>query len=257
MSKLRKVAFALLLVFAMLMSGTCIAIKALGSSVPTGGVEGPEADALARSIEAAIDAEAWAKTGAVEWTFADRNTLLWDRQRMLVRVLHKDTSVMVDLTTRRGKAWKNGQPVTGDELTAALAYGWAAWANDSFWLNPLVKLFDDGVSREKITLTGDDTDGKVGLLVSYSKGGVTPGDRYLWILDARDRPIAWRMWTSVFPVSGIRVSWEDWVKLDTGAYVATKHRLPGLSIDVTGLRAAATLADLVGADDPFAPLYQP
>jgi hypothetical protein len=257
MSKLRKVAFALLLLLATVMSGTCIAIKALGSAVPTGGVEGPEADALAHAIEGAIDAEAWAKTGAVEWTFADRNTLLWDRQRMLVRVLHKDTSVMVDLTTRQGKAWKDGQPVTGEELTAALSYGWAAWANDSFWLNPLVKLFDDGVSREKITLTGDDTDGKVGLLVSYSKGGVTPGDRYLWILDARDRPIAWRMWTTVFPVSGIRVSWDDWVKLDTGAYIATKHRLPGLSIDVTGLRAAATLKDLVGADDPFAPLYQP
>ena len=64
------------------------------------------------------------------------------------------------------------------------------------------------------------------------------------------------MWVSVLPVPGLLATWEDWVTLDTGVRVAQQHALAnGLARPaVTNLRAAATLAQLVPGEDPFAAL---
>jgi hypothetical protein len=208
-----------------------------------------DADALARRMLAAVDADAWARTGAVRWTFFDGTRHLWDRARNLERLERGDERVLLDLSTRRGLAWKAGRPLAGDALARALDGAWRRWINDSFWLNPVPKAFDDGVARSVARVDGRDA-----LLLQYRSGGVTPGDRYLWILDANGRPTAWRMWVSVLPIGGLEASWEGWTRLSTGAMVSTVHALGPKRMAVRDVAGAETLAALVGPDDPFAAL---
>ncbi len=217
------------------------------------GETGPRADALARSIETVINKEAWARTGAVRWHFGGRNRHLWDRQRMLARVVWGgDKRVLLNLTTKNGLAYVKDQPATGDQEQKLLAKAYAHWINDSFWLNPLVKLFDDGVERKLVP----QPDGSQGLLITYGGGGLTPGDAYLWLLDGNGRPRAWRMWVSILPIKGIESSWEGWTSLPTGAWVASEHRLPLFTLRLSDIAAAGTLAELEPGADPFAALVQ-
>ncbi|MFT7519663.1 MAG: hypothetical protein ACI9MC_001805, partial [Kiritimatiellia bacterium] len=127
---------------------------------------------------------------------------------------------------------------------------WDAWCNDSFWLNPVVKAFDNGTSRGTVALE----DGRTGLMVSYDSGGVTPGDSYLWILADDGTPESWKMWVSVLPVGGLQATWEGWQTLPTGARIATHHiGVFGVVTAIRDVRGAATLAE-IESDDPFARL---
>lgn len=234
--------------------GGCFAALSDPLPEPAAGTTTADADALARQLERAVDAEAWAQTGAVSWTFAGRNAHLWDKDRHLARVRWKDTEVLLDLTRRDGRATVKGEPVHGKEAEALFEDAWARWANDSFWLNPLVKLFDEGTARAIVPLE----DGGQGLLLTYSSGGVTPGDSYLWIPGPDGRPTAWKMWVSIIPIGGVETSWDGWQQLSTGAWVATLHEgAVGPTLELTEVQGAASLAELTGGDDPFAPLFSP
>lgn len=209
---------------------------------------GPGAEALARRMNAAVNAEAWARTGAIRWTARDGARHLWDRRRNFARYEKGGLRVLIDLGTRRGRAWRDGRPLSGDASRRALDLAWRRWVNDSFWLNPIPKVFDEGVRRG---LARDDA-GRDALLVTYTTGGVTPGDRYLWIVDDTGLPRAWRLWVSVIPIPGVEATWEGWITLPTGARIATRHNLVGVTISFTGIAAAETLDALEGPADPFA-----
>ena len=251
---MRRIAIGLatfLLLLLVSMFGAC----ALLSKPRPDGEVGPRADALAHSIETAINKEAWARTGAVRFTFGGRNRHLWDRQRMLARVAWGgDKVVLLNLTTRNGLAYVKGgaHQVTGDAEKKLLSKAYASWINDTFWLNPLVKLFDDGVQRKIVTLP----EGGNALLITYNADGLTPGDAYLWLLDQNGRPRAWRMWVSIIPIKGIESTWENWATLPTGALVATEHHMPLYNLRLSDVAAAAQLADLEPGGDPFAALVQ-
>lgn len=210
-----------------------------------------DADALARRMLAAVHADDWARTGAVRWTFFNGDRHLWDRTRSLDRFEHGDQRVLIDLNTRRGAAWRGDRALSGAELDAALDTAWRRWINDSFWLNPVVKAFDEGVTRSVVRVEGRDA-----LLLRYRSGGVTPGDSYLWLLDENGRPRAWRMWVSVIPVGGMEASWEGWTRLSTGALVATRHTLGPRRMELRDVAGAETLAALVPGEDPFAALMR-
>jgi hypothetical protein len=222
----------------------------LSHSLPSA-ESGPAAEALADRMERAVDVDAWARTGAVRWTFRGHNRHLWDRQRHLARVQTGDQTVLIDLNSRRGRAWKGEQELSGAALDRALDGAWAAWCNDSFWLNPLAKLRDDGTARSSTRVDGQDA-----LLVHYASGGTTPGDRYLWLLGPDDQPTAWRMWVSIIPVPGLEASWEGWQQLSTGAWVATRHAIGPVELALTEVAGAATLAELVPGSDPFVALVE-
>ena len=213
---------------------------------PTG-TPGPEADARARAIENAVDTHAFARTGAVRWTWRMQRRHLWDRTRNLARVRWGRHEVLLDVHRQAGRAFTDGQEVTGDRAGTLVRKAYKAFINDSFWLNPLPKLFDPGVTRSVARHEGADA-----LLVHFSSGGVTPGDSYLWILDEHRRPRAWRMWVSVLPIPGVEMTWEGWTRLPTGAWISTSHRLRGREVlTISDLAAAATLAELEPGADPF------
>lgn len=216
--------------------------------LPTG-EPGPAADQLARQMMAAVDTDAWKRTGAVAWDFGGRQQHLWDRQRSFARVSWQDHEVLLDLSSRQGLARRQGERVPAAETQALLEKAWSFWCNDSFWLNPVAKLFDDGTQRSLI-----ESEGQRQLLVTYDSGGVTPGDSYLWTVGADQRPTRWQMWTQILPIGGVEATWEDWITLDTGAVVATRHKTPIFELVLSDVRGASSLADLDSGPDPFAEL---
>lgn len=218
------------------------------------GTPGPEAEAMATKMETAVRKDAWERTGAVRWSFFDEHHYVWDRVRGLVEVKWGDTRVLLRTADKTGLAWGKNGAITGADLESALDRAYAFWINDSFWLNPVAKLRDPGVTLGTVT----EDDGQVGLLVSYTSGGVTPGDAYLWNVDPDGLPIRWRMWVSIIPIGGISTTWENWVELGTGALIAKEHEAAGRILTfITNVEGAETLDQLEGIDPSlFAPLFQ-
>ena len=215
------------------------------------GEPGPAADALAREVEAHSNPEGWANTRVVQWTFRGVHHHTWDRDRGWVRTRHGDQTTWLRLDDRSGHVEQDGVALAHHRARRALDAAYARWANDSFWLNPLAKLFDPGTRRERVP--GEDG----GLLVIYESGGVTPGDAYLWELGPDARPIAWRMWVKIIPIGGVRATWDDWITLSTGARVSTRHALTQLPVgplEITGVKGGATWQDLGLDTYPFGPL---
>jgi hypothetical protein len=213
------------------------------------GNAGADADAVAQRLTSAVDTDAWGKTGYVRWAFAGRNEHQWDRERGLVRVRWDATEAQFPVNGAGGLALKGGQAVSADDAAAILKSARSRWVNDAFWLNPVATFFDPGVRRQLVPIEGE----QPGLLVQYATGGETPGDAYLWILGADDRPRAWRMWVSILPIGGLTASWEGWQQLSTGAWVATEHQVGPLTLVLTQVQGATHWSELE-ADDPFLPL---
>jgi len=228
---------------------SAVGIAWLDEPLPDG-ITDADADALAARMMASTGAEAWERTAAVTWTYADRYTHLWDRERHLVRVRRGTWEAQVDLARQVGVAFEDGVPLEGVAREEAVAEGYAAWANDSFWLQAANKAFDGGTTRSRVALP----DGSEALLVVYASGGVTPGDAYLWHLDEAGRPVSWQMWVSIIPIGGLSATWGGWVQLPTGAWVSTLHEVGPLEIRVTDLDGAESLAELEPGLDPFAAL---
>jgi hypothetical protein len=250
------VAIGVLIVVAVAVIGGAAFVES--EPMPEHGVTGEAADALAHQLERAMNKDAWDKTGAVEWRHGGRSRHLWDRKRGFDRVRWKDFEVLLDIGRQEGIATKSGQPLNGAEKDKAVKKAYALWANDSFWVAPLSKLFDEGVTREKVEVPERDRGiAETGLLVKYASGGVTPGDAYLWLVPKDGLPPAWRMWVSILPVHGIKVTWDNWQPIDTGAMVSRHHQLSAIKFDVDEMRAAATLEELTKGADPFAALVAP
>jgi hypothetical protein len=209
---------------------------------------GPEGDARAKQVAAWVGADAWQKIGAIKWTTDKNRHFLWDKNRGFVRVRWRKSEALYDLMKHDGRAFEAGQELDGEAKKKGLERAYAIFCNDSFWLNPLVKLFDEGTSRAALTV-----DGKPALMVAYASGGVTPGDKYLWLLDDDGRPLAWRTFVKILKIPGMEFTWEDWQTLGEGARVATTHRLLGLSVQpASGIAAADRPEQLEPGPDPFA-----
>lgn len=211
---------------------------------------GPEADALARKIQAAVDLPAWQAIEAVSWDFAGRQQHLWDKKRGLIRVRWDDVEVLRPVEGADGVVTRKGAPVEGPERAALLQKAYAHFINDSFWLNPFDSFFHPGVTRG----IAKNADGEAGLMVQYGSGGVTPGDAYLWQVGADGRPTAWQMWVGIIPIGGLKATWDGWITLG-GAQLATTHALGPITLQLDDI-AVGALAEIVPGPDPFAALQR-
>jgi hypothetical protein len=216
------------------------------------GIKGEKAEALAQKMMQTVNKSAWDTTHFVSWASRGGNSLVWDKTRNFVQVEWKNNKVLLNAHKQTGKAWENQIEVT--DLTKAqklIQTAYKAYINDAFWLNPIAKFYDDGVERSIVTLA----DGREGLLVSYSTGGVTPGDAYLWLMDANGTPTAWQLWVKILPIGGLEFSWEDWQTLPTGAKIATMHKTKwGMAIPQTNVKGAQNLEGLGLKNDLFSGL---
>jgi hypothetical protein len=216
------------------------------------GKSGPEAEALAKKVLTATNQAAWDTTKYVRWNFADRHQLLWDRNRKLVQVEWGENRVILNTQNHlEGMAWEKGKQLEGEEAKAKLNTAWAYFCNDSFWLNAPGKVFDPGTSRKTVELE----DGTQALLITYSSGGTTPGDSYLWILNEEGLPIKWKMWVSIIPIGGIEATWDKWKDLSTGGKVATSHQIGWYESILSDIQAGNDWVHVGVHEDPFAPLF--
>ncbi len=216
---------------------------------PSTGETGAAADALARELESAVDRDAFEATRAFEWRFGGRHDLIWDRDRGLASVTFSDKRALFRVGDQQGLVF-TGDEWVRDPENVAKAY--SIFINDSYWLNPAIKSFDEGVTRSVV-----EVEGGRGLLIEYASGGVTPGDAYLWILDGNGLPREWQMWVSIIPIGGVRASWDDFIETTTGAKISTRHEIGPMTLRLENVRGEASLRELIGpAGDPFEPLVR-
>jgi hypothetical protein len=232
-----------------LIAGGFITWFALNKPRPQG-VPGPEAELIANELLRSVNASAWNETGAVRFTFRNHHHL-WDRQRNYDRVEWGNRTVLLRITDQTGRAWENEVEAEGELASKLVHDAYALWVNDSFWLNPVVKIFDRGV-RRSVVREGNG----LHLLVEYTSGGLTPGDAYVWSPGKNGLPpSAWRIWAERLPIGGLNTTWEGWIDLPTGAKISTLHRIGPFNLEIKDVAGANSLSQLLnGAPDPFAAL---
>ena len=200
--------------------------------LPTG-VQGEQADALAYKMLDALDHEAYKATNYIEWTFKKRHHYEWDRTNNSCMVYWKENKVVLDLNNpSKSKVYihnfKNESDLAPGLIEKAVNY----FNNDSFWLVAPYKVFDKGVER-RLVKTNNNNDA---LLVTYTSGGSTPGDSYLWLLDDTGKPTAFKMWTNILPIDGLEASWSDWTTTKSGAQLPTFHKLLVLGLEIDDIK---------------------
>ena len=149
------------------------------------GVQGVEADALAVKMLNALDYEAYKKTNYIEWTFRNKHHYKWQKNKNICSVFWKDNKVVLHLKDiEKSKVYIHDLNVKGEIEKYLIEKAINYFNNDSFWLVAPYKVFDTGTERRLVTLDN----GKEALLITYTSGGSTPGDSYLWLLDKNSMP---------------------------------------------------------------------
>ena len=105
--------------------------------------------------------------------------------------------------------------------------------NDSFWLVAPFKVFDKGVERRIVPMD----DGTKALLITYTSGGSTPGDSYLWELQPNGFPISFKLWVKIIPIGGLKATWDDWQLTESGAFLPKTHSLGPIKLDMGNVKA--------------------
>lgn len=198
------------------------------------GIEGAKADALAQKMLAAVNHEAYKNTSYLEWTFKGSHHFKWNKAAQQVVVSWEN--IVVDLNIQQPEestVKQNNIEVVGDSKTTLIEKAIAYFNNDSFWLVAPHKVFDNGVTRSIVT----QEDGSEALLVTYTKGGNTPGDSYLWILDENGLPVKYKMWVSIIPLGGVEATWEDWKITESGVLLPAKHTMRIMELDMGEVKA--------------------
>jgi hypothetical protein len=244
---LKRLLIGLLVLVALLAVGYFILDKPLPE-----GKEGPAAEALADKLLAAVNLPAWDTLGYVSFASArSGRAYVWDKTHNMVESKWKTHRCLVRPDAGTGLAYTDGKLLDGtaaqELVKEAIHWFW----NDSFWLCGYFKVRDPGTTRKVVALE----EGGEGLLVQYSSGGTTPGDAYLWKLDAQGRPTGWQMWTQVLPIGGLSFTWEGWQTLPGGAQIPTSKKGTVLSIDQENLKGGQSLAAIGLSADLFAELH--
>jgi hypothetical protein len=216
------------------------------------GQSGPEAEQMADKMLAAVGIHAWDSLRYLAWDSPRSNSsYAWDRKNDYVLATKDGIATMVQ--PRSGKPIGHTQRTDLKDDAAKQAHfkqvTQSFW-NDSFWLEAFTKVRDEGTSRQVVDLE----EGEKGLLVTYASGGVTPGDSYLWILDANFRPVAWRLWTQRLPLGGAEFSWAKWDTLPGGAWYATEHQSTFFTISQARVRGGDSAESIGFSANMFAEL---
>ncbi|MDO1511191.1 hypothetical protein Q2T41_00755 [Maribacter confluentis] len=198
------------------------------------GVSGPEADALAYRMLDALHFEKYNNSQVLEWAFRDEHIYSWNKTKATVQIKWDSYNIDLDLISPSSSiAYKDDVRLSYEESQDLIEKAIGYFNNDSFWLVAPFKVFDAGTERYLVDLE----DGSEGLLVTYKKGGDTPGDSYLWILEPSGKPKSFQMWVNVIPIGGLEASWNDWKETETGALLPTSHSIGPFTISMGTVNA--------------------
>lgn len=162
----------------------------------------------------------WDNTRYVRWRFFGRRLHVWDKWTGNLRVERTDETVLMNLNTKQGRAWKNGEEVTHpDSLAKSLKGGYEAWVNDSYWVFMPYKLKDSGVTL-KYMGEGKMADSSAAeiLQLTFENVGVTPQNKYLVYVDKNTKLVShWDYFTNANDeqprVSNVWGNWQQYGRI--------------------------------------------
>ena len=180
-----------------------VAIVVLGASMSLGAqlenppmpgfdAEGSDAEAIAVAdevMEKLGGRRAWDESRYVTWQFFGSRTHVWDKHSGNLRFENDDMLVLMNLNTKKGRVFKEGQEVTDSAvLEEALHSAESAWINDSYWVFMPYKLKDSGVTL-KYFGKGETVEGKAAdvLELTFKNVGRTPENKYHVYVDEDSR----------------------------------------------------------------------
>lgn len=195
------------------------------------GTQGKEADVLAEKMLSAMNSEAFETTEILEWSFRGKHFYTWKKQEGKVSVSWDDHQVELDL---------NDPAKSTGESPKLIQKARDYFNNDSFWLVAPYKVFDEGTERRLVQ-----HENKEALLVTYTSGGTTPGDSYLWVLDSNYMTVSYKMWVKIIPIGGVSATWNDMTMMESGIKLPSKHTLSlfGMELDMGTVKAYNPKAD--------------
>jgi len=215
--------------------GGCFLIS---KSVPDG-IESPRTAEMVEKMYAALNKPAWDSTRYLKWTFLGKNDYVWDKEANLAEVTMGKTRVLLDPDEVTGVAYAQNEKLVGEDAEKAVRKAWSNWCNDMFWMTAPYKVNDPGVTHQLVQDEKGDR-----LKVTYTGGGVTPGDIYVWEFDTDGKPKAYEMYVSVLPLKGIDVPWGGWKEISTGAVLSTSHEVSGVGMKLTNVSGGMDLSDV-------------
>lgn len=173
--------------------------------------------AIADEVMAALGGrENWDNTRYITWSFFGRRTHVWDKHTANIRLEDRGTVVLMNLNSKKGRAWKKGVEITdSDSLQAALDKAESAWINDSYWMFMPYKLKDTGVT---LTYRGEGTaeDGRSAdiLQLTFQRVGRTPENMYRVYVDKSTRLVCqWDYFRKASDAEpGFKIPWKNWQK---------------------------------------------
>ena len=183
------------------------------------------ADAKSAEIAAAVmrkmgGQDAWEATRFVTWSFFGNRRHLWDKHTGDIRVEGTDREtgaaylVLMNLNSKAGRAWSDGEEVTETAALAALLdRGEAAWINDSYWLFMPYKLRDPGVTLKHVgAATMVDGRGAEMLELTFDAVGRTPENRYrVYVADDSGLVEQWDFYRAAADEEPqFQIPWHDW-----------------------------------------------
>lgn len=207
------------------------------------GKQGKEADELANKMLSALNYEDYKSTEILEWSFRNEHHYRWIKRINTVIVKWDDKKVHLNLNNLEKSVVQNPDlTIVKNPDSKIFKQALNYFNNDSFWLVAPYKVFDSGTERRIVKHNQKDA-----LLVTYTSGGSTPGDSYLWILDDNYKPISFKMWTKIIPIGGIEATWNHWKQTETGIQLPTQHNIPlfGLNIPMGEVTSTNTKADII------------
>lgn len=193
---------------------------------------GSDAKAIALADEemaACGGIENWDKTRFVVWNWFGKRINVWDKWTGDIRVESRRSLILMNLNTMKGRAWKNGNEITEPEaLQRAMAYGYEAWASDSYWMFLPFKLKDNGVILKYV---GEDTtqEGQRAEVISltFKNVGLTPQNKFHIYLDKTSKLLVqWDFYVDANdPVPRFSTPWKNYQKY--GEILLSDDRGPG------------------------------
>jgi hypothetical protein len=230
---IRKILKVLGIIIALLLIAFITIYAVYNEKLPEGR-PGSDADALAQKMLSTLNYDKFKQTRFLEWSFRGGvNHYKWDKEKRKVDITWDDYLVNLDLIAPESSlVFKNGERLMDIESESIIEKAVDYFNNDSFWLVAPYKVFDPGVTRTVVPLP----DGTDGLLVTYTKGGSTPGDSYLWMLQPNGFPKSFKMWVSVIPIGGIEATWDDWAVMESGAFLPKSHEMGPVKLMMGDIR---------------------
>ena len=196
-----------------------------------------KASELIQKSLVAFNQQAWKKTVAIEFSFRDKIYHLWYKKKNLSIVEWGSDDnrykVMLNTKTIRGKVWHN-KVLLKEKRTVQkyLKKAYSYHTNDTFWLNPILHANSPGAKVDLIK--NDKSQRKV--LVSYTSGGVTPGDSYLFDFNLNGSLDSMKMWVSILPVKGVKATFVNYKKYANGLLASNIRKIWFLKLNLVGLK---------------------